>query len=157
MGCGRCKYLVFLLVSDKQKENEKLRESLSKKNAIIEHLHEDYECIKKENERLQKQIGQKEDDIRYLTCQVYSSRNELNRYWFCPQLDIHLEKKIVNVTSMCLAIAININEVCSYIQKAREELQRKREWILDFETKYKNLTFNLAFYWNLTGCKQKLI
>jgi len=80
VGCGRCKYLVFLLVSDKQKENEKLRESLSKKNAIIEHLHEDYECIKKENERLQKQIGQKEDDIRYLTCQVYSSRNELNRY-----------------------------------------------------------------------------
>uniref|UniRef100_A0A8B9IZG6 CDK5 regulatory subunit-associated protein 2 n=1 Tax=Amazona collaria TaxID=241587 RepID=A0A8B9IZG6_9PSIT len=64
---------------DKQKENEKLRESLSKKNAIIEHLHEDYECIKRENERLQKQIGQKEDETRYLTCQIYSSRNELNR------------------------------------------------------------------------------
>lgn len=80
VGCGLCKYLVFLLVSDKQKENEKLRESLSKKNAIIEHLHEDYECIKRENERLQKQIGQKEDETRYLTCQIYSSRNELNRY-----------------------------------------------------------------------------
>ncbi|KFO92511.1 CDK5 regulatory subunit-associated protein 2, partial [Buceros rhinoceros silvestris] len=64
---------------DKQKENEKLRESISKKNAIIEHLHEDYECIKRENERLQKQIGQKEDETRYLTCQIYSSRNELNR------------------------------------------------------------------------------
>ncbi|XP_010155597.1 PREDICTED: CDK5 regulatory subunit-associated protein 2-like, partial [Eurypyga helias] len=64
---------------DKQKENEKLRESLSKKNVIIEHLHEDYECIKQENERLQKQIGQKEDETRYLTCQIYSSRNELNR------------------------------------------------------------------------------
>ncbi|XP_064027452.1 CDK5 regulatory subunit-associated protein 2 isoform X2 [Pogoniulus pusillus] len=64
---------------DKQKENEKLRESLSKKNAIIEHLQEDYECIKRENERLQKQIGQKEDETRYLTCQIYSSRNELNR------------------------------------------------------------------------------
>ncbi|XP_009960038.1 PREDICTED: CDK5 regulatory subunit-associated protein 2 [Leptosomus discolor] len=64
---------------DKQKENEKLRESLSKKNAIIEHLHEDYECIKRENERLQKQIVQKEDETRYLTCQIYSSRNELNR------------------------------------------------------------------------------
>lgn len=109
--CGHCKYLLFLLVSDKQKENEKLRESLSKKNAIIERLHEDYECIKKENERLQKQMGQKEDETRYLTCQIYSSRNELNRYRFCPHLDIHLEKKIVNVTSMCLAIAININEV----------------------------------------------
>ncbi|KAM6297144.1 CDK5 regulatory subunit-associated protein 2 [Aegotheles albertisi] len=65
---------------DKQKENEKLRENLSKKNAIIEHLHEDYECIKKENERLQKQIGQKEDETRYLTCQIYSSRNELNSH-----------------------------------------------------------------------------
>uniref|UniRef100_A0A8C3JF00 CDK5 regulatory subunit-associated protein 2 n=1 Tax=Calidris pygmaea TaxID=425635 RepID=A0A8C3JF00_9CHAR len=64
---------------DKQKENEKLRESLSKKNTIIEHLHEDYECIKKENEKLQKQIGQKENETRYLTCQIYSSRNELNR------------------------------------------------------------------------------
>ncbi|NXD91540.1 CK5P2 protein, partial [Chaetorhynchus papuensis] len=64
---------------DKQKENEKLRESLSKKNAIIEHLHEDHECIKKENEKLRKQICQKEDEIRYLTCQIYSSRNELNR------------------------------------------------------------------------------
>ncbi|XP_042734894.1 CDK5 regulatory subunit-associated protein 2 isoform X2 [Lagopus leucura] len=64
---------------DKQKENEKLRESLSKKNAIIEHLHEDYECIKKENERLKNQIGKKEDETRYLTCEIYSSRNELNR------------------------------------------------------------------------------
>ncbi|XP_052523376.1 CDK5 regulatory subunit-associated protein 2 isoform X4 [Tympanuchus pallidicinctus] len=67
------------LDQDKQKENEKLRESLSKKNAIIERLHEDYECIKKENERLQKQIGKKEDETRYLTCEIYSSRNELNR------------------------------------------------------------------------------
>ncbi|XP_075026514.1 CDK5 regulatory subunit-associated protein 2 isoform X4 [Calonectris borealis] len=64
---------------DKQKENEKLRESLSKKNAVIERLREAYECIKKENERLQKQIGQKEDETRYLTCQIYSSHNELNR------------------------------------------------------------------------------
>ncbi|XP_010209631.1 PREDICTED: CDK5 regulatory subunit-associated protein 2, partial [Tinamus guttatus] len=64
---------------DKQKENEKLRESISKKNAIIEHLHQDYECIKKENERLQKLIGKKEDETRYLTREIYSSRNELNR------------------------------------------------------------------------------
>ncbi|KAF4789107.1 CDK5 regulatory subunit-associated protein 2 isoform X2 [Turdus rufiventris] len=67
------------LDQDKQKENEKLRESLSKKNAIIEHLQEDHECVKKENEKLQKQMCQKEDEIRYLTCQIYSSRNELNR------------------------------------------------------------------------------
>ncbi|KAM9117042.1 CDK5 regulatory subunit-associated protein 2 isoform 2-T2 [Pangshura tecta] len=64
---------------DKQKENEKLRESLSKKNAIIEHLHQDYECFKKENEKLQKQLGKKEDENRHLTHEIYSSRNELNR------------------------------------------------------------------------------
>nr|XP_032653819.1 CDK5 regulatory subunit-associated protein 2 isoform X5 [Chelonoidis abingdonii] len=67
------------LNQDKQKENEKLRESLSKKNAIIEHLHQDYECFKKENEKLQKQIGKKEDENRHLTHEIYSSRNELNR------------------------------------------------------------------------------
>lgn len=58
---------------------------------------------------------------------------------------------------MCLAIAINVNEVHRYIQKAREELWRKGEWILDFETKYMNLTFNIDLYWDLTGCRQKLI
>lgn len=148
------KHHVFLL-SDKQKENEKLRESLSKKNAIIEHLHEDYECIKKENERLQKQIGKKEDETRYLTCEIYSSRNELNRYRLCPHLDMHLEKKIVSVMRMCLAIAININQVHRYIQKATEELLRKEDRILDFEIKSKNSTINLVIYWILTGCKQK--
>ncbi|XP_025067023.1 CDK5 regulatory subunit-associated protein 2 isoform X3 [Alligator sinensis] len=64
---------------DKQKENEKLRESLSKKSAAIEHLHKDYDCVKKENERLQKQISKKEDENRHLTHEIYSNRNELNR------------------------------------------------------------------------------
>ncbi|XP_019396200.1 PREDICTED: CDK5 regulatory subunit-associated protein 2 isoform X1 [Crocodylus porosus] len=64
---------------DKQKENEKLRESLSKKSAVIEHLHKDYDCVKKENERLQKQISKKEDENRHLTHEIYSNRNELNR------------------------------------------------------------------------------
>ncbi|XP_038600485.1 CDK5 regulatory subunit-associated protein 2 isoform X2 [Tachyglossus aculeatus] len=64
---------------DKQKENEKLRESLSKKDVIIEHLHRDYECVKKENERLQKQVSEKEKDNRLLTHEIYSNRNELNR------------------------------------------------------------------------------
>ncbi|KYO23192.1 myomegalin [Alligator mississippiensis] len=64
---------------DKQKENEKLRESLSKKSAAIEHLHKDYGCVKKENERLQKQISKKEDENRHLTHEIYSNRNELNR------------------------------------------------------------------------------
>lgn len=127
---------MFLLVSDKQKENEKLRESISKKNAIIEHLHEDYECIKRENERLQKQIGQKEDETRYLTCQIYSSRNELNRYRFSQRLDIPLEKKIVKVTGMCLAIAINVNEVHRWYWKGKGRIMEGGGMDLCFETKY---------------------
>ncbi|XP_043839766.1 CDK5 regulatory subunit-associated protein 2 isoform X2 [Dromiciops gliroides] len=64
---------------DKQKENEKLRESLSRKTVIIEHLQRDYECVKQENERLQKQVSEKEKDNRHLTHAVYSSHHELNR------------------------------------------------------------------------------
>ncbi|XP_074067818.1 CDK5 regulatory subunit-associated protein 2 isoform X3 [Macrotis lagotis] len=64
---------------DKQKENEKLRESLSRKTVIIEHLQRDYECVKKENERLQKLISEKEKDNRHLTQVIYSSHHELNR------------------------------------------------------------------------------
>uniref|UniRef100_A0A4X2KDS7 CDK5 regulatory subunit-associated protein 2 n=1 Tax=Vombatus ursinus TaxID=29139 RepID=A0A4X2KDS7_VOMUR len=64
---------------DKQKENEKLRESLSRKTMIIEHLQRDYECVKQENERLQKQVSEKEKNNRHLTHAIYSSHHELNR------------------------------------------------------------------------------
>ncbi|XP_068929912.1 CDK5 regulatory subunit-associated protein 2 isoform X2 [Petaurus breviceps papuanus] len=67
------------LEQDKQKENEKLRESLSRKTVIIEHLQRDYECVKQENERLQKQVSEKEKDNRHLTHAIYSSHHELNR------------------------------------------------------------------------------
>ncbi|XP_048369403.1 CDK5 regulatory subunit-associated protein 2 isoform X2 [Sphaerodactylus townsendi] len=64
---------------DKQKENEKLRESLSKKHVIVERLHKDYEHVKKENEKLQKQVGKREEENGQLTHEVYNIRNELNR------------------------------------------------------------------------------
>ncbi|XP_036605442.1 CDK5 regulatory subunit-associated protein 2 isoform X2 [Trichosurus vulpecula] len=67
------------LEQDKQKENEKLRESLSRKTVIIEHLQRDYECVKQENERLHKQVSEKEKDNRHLTHAIYSSHHELNR------------------------------------------------------------------------------
>ncbi|XP_054853986.1 CDK5 regulatory subunit-associated protein 2 isoform X1 [Eublepharis macularius] len=64
---------------DKQKENEKLRESLSKKHVLVERLHKDYERVKKENEKLQKQVGKQEEENGQLTHDVYNTRNELNR------------------------------------------------------------------------------
>ncbi|KFP65310.1 CDK5 regulatory subunit-associated protein 2, partial [Cariama cristata] len=102
---------------DKQKENEKLRESLSKKNAIIEHLHEDYECIKKENERLQKQIGQKEDETRYLTCQIYSSRNELNRL----QREINVKQRQLSENEKLLQSLRTEIKVYEKLEEARRK------------------------------------
>ncbi|KAM9370942.1 CDK5 regulatory subunit-associated protein 2 [Phaethornis superciliosus] len=102
---------------DKQKENEKLRESLSKKNAIIEHLHEDYECVKKENERLQKQIGQKEDETRYLTCQIYSSRNELNRL----QTEINVKQHQLSESEKVLQSLRTEIKVYEKLEEARKK------------------------------------
>uniref|UniRef100_A0A8C4MXB1 CDK5 regulatory subunit-associated protein 2 n=1 Tax=Equus asinus TaxID=9793 RepID=A0A8C4MXB1_EQUAS len=41
---------------DKQKENEKLRESLSRKTAGLEHLQRELACVRGENERLRKEV-----------------------------------------------------------------------------------------------------
>lgn len=71
--------LRFFLPADKQKENEKLRESLSMKHVIIEHLHKDYEHMKNENEKLQKQVSKREEENGQLTHEVCNIRNELNR------------------------------------------------------------------------------
>ncbi|XP_060613297.2 CDK5 regulatory subunit-associated protein 2 isoform X1 [Anolis sagrei] len=64
---------------DKQKENEKLRESLSKKHLALEQLHADCERLRKENETLQKEVRKREEENGRLTDEVYSVRNELNR------------------------------------------------------------------------------
>ncbi|KAM3660154.1 CDK5 regulatory subunit-associated protein 2 isoform 3-T3 [Ammospiza maritima maritima] len=102
---------------DKQKENEKLRESLSKKDAVIEHLHEDHECMKKENEKLQKQICQKEDEIRYLTCQIYSSRNELNRL----QTEINVKQHQISENEKLLQSLRTEIKVYEKLEEARRK------------------------------------
>ncbi|XP_050175707.1 CDK5 regulatory subunit-associated protein 2 [Myiozetetes cayanensis] len=102
---------------DKQKENEKLRESLSKKSAIIEHLQEDHECIKKENEKLQKQVCQKEDEIRYLTCQIYSSRNELNRL----QTEINVKQHQISENEKLLQSLRTEIKVYEKLEEARRK------------------------------------
>ncbi|MEJ1282821.1 CDK5 regulatory subunit associated protein 2 [Cricetulus griseus] len=64
---------------DKQKENEKLLESLSRKAASLEHLQLEYTSVKEENERLQKDISEKERQNQQLTQEVCSSHQELSR------------------------------------------------------------------------------
>ncbi|XP_069465990.1 CDK5 regulatory subunit-associated protein 2 isoform X2 [Ambystoma mexicanum] len=64
---------------DKQMENEKLRESLSKKNFMMDHLQSEYESIRKENETLQNNLKDKDEEIQCLTQEICGSRNEINR------------------------------------------------------------------------------
>ncbi|XP_029395947.1 CDK5 regulatory subunit-associated protein 2 isoform X3 [Mus pahari] len=64
---------------DKQKENEKLRESLARKAESLEHLQLEYTSVREENERLQRDISEKERHNQELTQEVCSSRQELSR------------------------------------------------------------------------------
>lgn len=69
----------FFVFADKQKENEKLRESLSRKAANLELLQREYACVKGENERLQREVCGLERHSQQLLREVGSSRGELSR------------------------------------------------------------------------------
>nr|XP_055157748.1 CDK5 regulatory subunit-associated protein 2 isoform X4 [Nyctereutes procyonoides] len=64
---------------DKQKENEKLRESLSRKAASLELLQREYACVRGHNERLQSEVRERERHTQQLLREVCSSRSELSR------------------------------------------------------------------------------
>ncbi|XP_073662587.1 CDK5 regulatory subunit-associated protein 2 isoform X4 [Tursiops truncatus] len=64
---------------DKQKENEKLRESLSRKTAGLEHLQREFACVRAENDRLQREVDEKESQNQRLLREVCHSRSELSR------------------------------------------------------------------------------
>ncbi|XP_059956605.1 CDK5 regulatory subunit-associated protein 2 isoform X2 [Mesoplodon densirostris] len=64
---------------DKQKENEKLRESLSRKTAGLEHLQREFACVRAEKDRLQREVDEKESQNQRLLREVCHGRSELNR------------------------------------------------------------------------------
>uniref|UniRef100_A0A8I6AL63 CDK5 regulatory subunit-associated protein 2 n=1 Tax=Rattus norvegicus TaxID=10116 RepID=A0A8I6AL63_RAT len=64
---------------EKQKENEKLRESLARKTESLEHLQLEYASVREENERLRRDISEKERQNQQLTQEVCSSLQELSR------------------------------------------------------------------------------
>ncbi|XP_037706849.1 CDK5 regulatory subunit-associated protein 2 isoform X3 [Choloepus didactylus] len=75
---------------DKQKENEKLRESLSRKTANLEHLQQEFACVKGANERLQKEVSEKERHNQQLVREICNSRNQLSRAQEEAKLRQHL-------------------------------------------------------------------
>ncbi|XP_005382660.1 PREDICTED: CDK5 regulatory subunit-associated protein 2 isoform X4 [Chinchilla lanigera] len=77
---------------DKQKENEKLRESISRKAASLEHLQQEYASVKGENERLQKEVSERQRHNQQLLQEVHSGRQELSRV----QEEVKLKQQLLS-------------------------------------------------------------
>lgn len=69
----------FPLHADKQKENEKLREALSRKAASLEHLQRELASVRAEKERLQREVDEKESQNQRLLQEVCHGRRALSR------------------------------------------------------------------------------
>lgn len=80
---GKNKWCLFSVArcvfADKQKENEKLRESLSRKASDLEHLQRELALVKAENGRLQQEAGQRQRHSQQLLQELCDSRSELSR------------------------------------------------------------------------------
>ncbi|XP_049629750.1 CDK5 regulatory subunit-associated protein 2 [Suncus etruscus] len=75
---------------DKQKENEKLRESLSRKTANFERLQQEYAWLKGERERLQGELAESERHNQQLLQEACHTRRELCRVQEEVELKQHL-------------------------------------------------------------------
>ncbi|XP_064147604.1 CDK5 regulatory subunit-associated protein 2 isoform X2 [Loxodonta africana] len=105
---------------DKQKENEKLRESLSRKTANLEHLQQEYASVKGENERLQKEVGEKERHNQQLVQEIYNSRSELSR----AKEEVELRQQLLSQNDKLLQ---SLRVELKVYEKLDEEHKRPRE------------------------------
>ena len=56
-----------------------MRASLSRKTAGLEHLRREFACVRAENDRLQRAVGEKESENQRLLREVCHGRSELSR------------------------------------------------------------------------------
>ncbi|PNJ72392.1 CDK5RAP2 isoform 2 [Pongo abelii] len=105
---------------DKQKENDKLRESLSRKTVSLEHLQREYASVKEENERLQKEGNEKERHNQQLIQEVRRSGQELSRV----QEEVKLRQQLLSQNDKLLQ-SLRV-ELKAY-EKLDEEHRRLRE------------------------------
>ncbi|XP_072816119.1 CDK5 regulatory subunit-associated protein 2 isoform X7 [Vicugna pacos] len=77
---------------DKQKENEKLREALSRKTADLEHLQHEFACLRAENQRLQREVDEKESQSQQPLQEVCHGRSQLSRV----QEEVKLRQKLLS-------------------------------------------------------------
>ncbi|XP_057577655.1 CDK5 regulatory subunit-associated protein 2 isoform X4 [Hippopotamus amphibius kiboko] len=105
---------------DKQKENEKLREALSRKTASLEHLQRELTCVRAENERLQREVDEKEGENQRLLREVCHGRSELSRV----QAEVTSRQQLLSQNDQLLQslrVELKVHE------KLEEEHRRPRE------------------------------
>ncbi|XP_010601224.1 CDK5 regulatory subunit-associated protein 2 isoform X6 [Fukomys damarensis] len=105
---------------DKQKENEKLLESVSRKAASLEHLQQEYASVKGENERLQKEIREKERHNQQLLQEVHSGRQELSRV----QEEVKLKQQLLSQNDKLLQ---SLRVELKMYEKLDEEHRRQQQ------------------------------
>jgi len=71
---------VFLLFLDKQKENEKLRETLARRTAKLEQSRKECDALRQENFHLQETLKHSSQENALLQDSLRSSKEELHRY-----------------------------------------------------------------------------
>ncbi|XP_036384341.1 CDK5 regulatory subunit-associated protein 2 isoform X2 [Megalops cyprinoides] len=74
---------------DKQKENEKLRESLARKTAKLEYLRNESETLRKESGCLQSRLTNAMEDNKHLQDSLHYSRDEIHRL----QCEINVQRQ----------------------------------------------------------------
>lgn len=78
--CQKRTYRYFLFCADKQKENEKLRESLARRTAKLEQSRKECEALRQENSRLQEKLELSSQENSQLQDTLHSCKEELHRY-----------------------------------------------------------------------------
>lgn len=65
---------------DKQKENEKLRETVARRTAKLEQSRREGEALRQENRRLQERLEESSQETAQLQETLHYSKEELHRY-----------------------------------------------------------------------------
>ncbi|XP_021117822.1 CDK5 regulatory subunit-associated protein 2 isoform X4 [Heterocephalus glaber] len=105
---------------DKQKENEKLLESVSRKAASLELLQQEYANVKGENERLQKEVSERERHNQQLLQDVHSGHQELSRV----QEEVKLKQQLLSQNDKLLQ---SLRVELKMYEKLDEEHRRRQQ------------------------------
>ncbi|XP_043999901.1 CDK5 regulatory subunit-associated protein 2 isoform X2 [Gambusia affinis] len=108
---------------DKQKENEKLRESLARRTAKLEQSRKESEVLRKENLRLQETLQQSSQENSVLQNSLQASREELQRL----QCEVKLQRQQLSDSQQLLQSLRVELQVYENIKNDSSQHERRQE------------------------------